>query len=693
MEPLISNVLSDLDMKSQEKIIAKLATAYDSLSGECASVSPLVSARWHPKIHNILVLLTKDGKLIFCRCKFAPGGAPEFETELIVHVLEPPENDAGENCSTVQGKLSQNLNLSVAMGAVCSDFDFGSSLFHGGVRVSHDVPLDVPIYVLCENGDIILVSVSQASINQPLVRFVRILPANEDYYSFDFLKLICLRSEKEQYQPDVICFANRVGRIFHGVCLHVPTNVLLQSNSRPQGRSVPVLLIVDSVDLELPALGKSLNTSVNLNDKRNDEYGLDFSGLDIALVPSTYIWSDPDDYQPCSIMNSYFCLHNFGIHHVRVSWLDQFRGACSSIASSDYSNANLLQALRTNTCSTEYLLLSRSLHPQAYDGVVKERVVIGLLPHRAPPSSNETATVDPNSPHAVIVIFSSKPELVTVPIPSQLSTLRQCNSDICCPSSGQGDFNCDGKCDSRLLPRPPLCPPKDSDFVATCSRSLLVTRSSWLPIMSSHDEETVITEADFFRFFLNATDVLRTSQLSRLAGLSSSVCEFADYVEGQLAAQSEEVAFLAAERDMLHTRAAELTDRHSRVLERHETLNHRLSELARRIYSIDSGLTDAEVEMGNQVRNLRDRLKSGLLVWLENIRLQYEQLAIRLGEHRRASAIRQFEGRLGIESQPTLSPTQVEHLAKVLKSEGSEIDCLVKAVGRLNLISAASFVK
>ena len=63
------------------------------------------------------------------------------------------------------------------------------------------------------------------------------------------------------------------------------------------------------------------------------------------------------------------------------------------------------------------------------------------------------------------------------------------------------------------------------------------------------------------------------------------MCRYAEYAEGQLAAQSEEVAELAAQRDSLHSRAARLTDRHARILERQEALNHRLSELARRIYS------------------------------------------------------------------------------------------------------------
>lgn len=73
--------------------------------------------------------------------------------------------------------------------------------------------------------------------------------------------------------------------------------------------------------------------------------------------------------------------------------------------------------------------------------------------------------------------------------------------------------------------------------------------------------------------------------MSHLAGLAASVWHYAEGVEGVLAVQSEEVAALADARNALHTRATQLADRHARILERQEALNHRFSELARRIYS------------------------------------------------------------------------------------------------------------
>lgn len=83
-------------------------------------------------------------------------------------------------------------------------------------------------------GDILLVSPSPSSLNKPLIRVVRILLSSEDCYTFDFDSLICLRAPQSTGSPDVICFSNRTGRIFHGICLHVP-QADLQSNSRTQG--------------------------------------------------------------------------------------------------------------------------------------------------------------------------------------------------------------------------------------------------------------------------------------------------------------------------------------------------------------------------------------------------------------------------------------------------------------------------
>ncbi|VDK38391.1 unnamed protein product [Taenia asiatica] len=216
----------------QAKIIAKLTTVFDSLSGDSVTISRLVRVRWHPYISNLLVLLVSDGRLLLCRCICSSGGSLKFEDELTIHLLEAPDHADKENRHI---KMSRGLNLSEAMGAVCCDFDFGSPLFPDEERFSRDAPLRVPIYVICENGDILLVSASPMSINKPLVRFVRILPANEDYYTFDFATIICLRSDDKENQPDIVCFANGAGRIFHGICLHIPPSVLLQSDCRPQG--------------------------------------------------------------------------------------------------------------------------------------------------------------------------------------------------------------------------------------------------------------------------------------------------------------------------------------------------------------------------------------------------------------------------------------------------------------------------
>lgn len=59
----------------------------------------------------------------------------------------------------------------------------------------------------------------------------------------------------------------------------------------------------------------------------------------------------------------------------------------------------------------------------------------------------------------------------------------------------------------------------------------------------------------------------------------------ADHVEATVAAQAEEVDHLSSHREALQERATAITERHALVLERQESLNNRLSELARRLHS------------------------------------------------------------------------------------------------------------
>lgn len=74
---------------------------------------------------------------------------------------------------------------------------------------------------------------------------------------------------------------------------------------------------------------------------------------------------------------------------------------------------DLLQKLRSKVCTVEYLLLTQSLSGQTYDSRSPGRAVIGLLPHMAPGESPP----DTNTAPTLTVVFPSKPEVVTVPLP------------------------------------------------------------------------------------------------------------------------------------------------------------------------------------------------------------------------------------------------------------------------------------
>ncbi|KAM7538013.1 hypothetical protein Aperf_G00000077566 [Anoplocephala perfoliata] len=667
----------------QAKVIAKLSTAYDGILGDSVKINRLVRVRWHPYIPNLLVFLTSDGRLQFCRLTCSSGGSLKFENELVV------------NLDASHAKSSFRVNLNEAMGTVYMDFDFGSPLFLNEARFAQDALLRVPVYTLCENGDIQLVSASPMAVNHSLVRVVRILPANEDYYTFDFDTLMCLRSADREDQPDVVCFANRGGRIFHGVCLHIPPSVLLQSNSRPQSCSVPVLYLIDSVDLDLLNLEKSFDTWTRRSDGESDvDSELDScsgSGLKLTLVPAAHIWSNFSSFPLPDIDSSYFCIHNFGIHRIRIPWMNNLREFYSSATADDDSDPNLLLKFRSEMCSVDYLLLTQSLKSQIYDERSIGRAVIGLLPGKTPSVKDDEN--DLGSP-ALTIVFGTKPGIVTIPLAARSTSLSDLSFTPIhmhrCVE--KGDPEADEEAYKMRNKTPEKAVPvglKESNFVKNCRRNLKAAESARLPIMSSLDDGANPSELEFFRLFLKATE-LYTSQMSCLAGLAASVRRYAESVEGVLAVQSEEVAALADARNALHTRATELTDRHAHILERQEALNHRLSELARRIYSVGAGLTDAEEEMRRTVRTLRDRLKSGLLGWLENIRFQHDHLAVRLREHQQAGTANitlWSSGRPSQSQQPQFSSVQVRNLVSALKVENCEIDALVKAAEKINLAS------
>lgn len=129
---------------------------FGSFSNESSTACRIVRVRWHPLISGVLTILTEAGKLLFYRCY--TGNSFKFEQSLFVLVLEQqdeceeiPTTDKANKCSPSR-KQGINLDLSAAMGAVCSDFDFGSSFFSAESKLTREAVLCMPIYIICENG-------------------------------------------------------------------------------------------------------------------------------------------------------------------------------------------------------------------------------------------------------------------------------------------------------------------------------------------------------------------------------------------------------------------------------------------------------------------------------------------------------------------------------------------------------------
>ncbi|KAL7064047.1 hypothetical protein AAHC03_04918 [Spirometra sp. Aus1] len=412
-------------------------------------------------------------------------------------------------------------------------------------------------------------------------------------------------------------------------------------------------------------------------------------------------------------MAHYLCVHQSGIHCILLPWIARLSQLCSRTSEdTSFSPADLAPLPGDHGCSAEHLLLthlgSEDLEETALPGF--SRSVIGIIPPQTPisdTSANRSGAlggsekVEEAEDNSLLVLFSSRPHVVKIVLPPSLSFNSR-------PHSVPQQSLPGGDSPDVSVPETPLVTSvslssraTESDFFRSCRR-VLSNYSIRLPVLTTDLKEDVFSEAEFIRFFVKTISCLRSSRLGRLSSLCASVYQFAEHAEGQLAAQYEAVSYLAQERDQLQRKAVSLTERHSRILERQEALNHRLSELTRRIYSIEAGLTSAEAQMRLEVQSLRDRLKSGLLGWYESMQLQYNHLTVLVEKAQTSGASGRFgrlTGNVGVAfpaapASPRrsavsddLTQVQLKNITAALKEEGSEIDSLIKAVERLNTLT------
>lgn len=89
--------------------------------------------------------------------------------------------------------------------------------------------------------------------------------------------------------------------------------------------------MIDSADLELPVLDRSLDTSFKREDTNDTDSEADASSLKLVLHPAVDLWPQNGCAPQMGLANSYFCLHSFGIHHVRITWVESLREGYSSL--------------------------------------------------------------------------------------------------------------------------------------------------------------------------------------------------------------------------------------------------------------------------------------------------------------------------------------------------------------------------
>ncbi|VDP93340.1 unnamed protein product [Echinostoma caproni] len=235
-------------------IVKRIYSAFDCID----HMSPeknrieLLRVRWHPRVKDMLVILTSDSRIFYVQCSRSSGASGigchiRFHLDLgdfqrciaDVTAYSDVENKSASSADEEDEMNSSNrscgkLDLERALGGSCVDFDFGTAVLRPGTRwrLEKDQELDCCLYLLCESGDVLRLSgcLSSAHNSSSLnIQTLHILPPSADNYGDDFCALLSFSSSHcrdlpnqmilSDAPPDVLVLANRSGRMCQGVVL------------------------------------------------------------------------------------------------------------------------------------------------------------------------------------------------------------------------------------------------------------------------------------------------------------------------------------------------------------------------------------------------------------------------------------------------------------------------------------------
>ncbi|KAG5445143.1 Nuclear pore complex protein Nup88 [Clonorchis sinensis] len=735
----VLDVASNSKKTTERSVTKRMYTAFDTTDfPELERThSQVLRVRWHPRCKDILVLLTSNSSIFYVQCCRLDGSREIRCTTLfqtgnlgILHnravdvtydgsSQSSDEFSEGDEASFTSYGRSR-LDLDGALGDTCIDFDFGAVLPKRTTksRQSGAEENDCCLYILCETGDVILVSGCLSTLQRSHLdcQLLRILPHSSDNYGEEFCSLLCLSSwtksisisvaNSMELPPDVLVLANRDGRLFHGIVLHSAG----QLSKRSEPSEGPALCLVDVVDLHLHEAAtsevKRLADAV-LDESLSPNGDISAQLPALVLEPAQSIGL-PLNLDGCSDSltpdlsypyGAYYVIHDSGIHLVRLPWLRSLCGWCQELLedplatkkeNSTNGRAGDWHSEVTHLLCAQLPISSRDrTFLQESDGRFRLLALIEL------PLANRfglplmSATGSHNSP-TLLIVRAPQPTMESYQSdPSILIDLIRLDSAEPTLKANWKRRSLDEDNVSAEHERTNFPGPSSRSEFALQLRRILRQEDLHLPLISALSLQSNLTQVQVIQFLVKTTNTLRSGSLDRLIRARNFVEQYTARLQDCLSIQYTEACQLAAERQVLQDNAKKLANRHAIILERQEMLEKRLGALACRLTGLIDEPSKAEVAMRDEVVQLRNRLQKGLKTWFASLQSKRSDITDKLTRLDRIRALGVSGQDPSMEHEP--DKAQMKSISELLKKQTHEIRTLVDTLKMISCKTSIAF--
>ncbi|CAH8528698.1 unnamed protein product [Heterobilharzia americana] len=604
------------------------------------------------------------------------------------------------------------MDLSLALGSKCIDFDFGSPQLASKRGLSEVQAQDCCLFLLYETGDVIQVCecLSVRNVNQLKINVLHILPPSIDNYGDGFCAIHCIRPVDIQEMfpfekpPDLLVLADKFGRLHNGIVLR--TNLPSQNKNVMQTSSNPsvLLCLVDIVDLDLTTneiicqeeksfqrneAGYYHTSDDILHSSNCAEYD-QFGSGSLSLEPAHLCFLDNVEFNysiaGCDFVKNrilgmkyshegYYVIHHMGIHLVSLPWMKNLSLWCSEFNNELLRDSEkyAIEGIRDWQSCVKHLFVVPSGLMIESTSKLESRTVgksnvsrpprsVTLLLVRAPIQSIESNASGTDHSYLVQSIsLTLKPDVY----------MKQQRYD-------GSDLRASGKCGSSYASG-------RSDFTSHIHQ-ILSDDDSHFPVITALNLQPGLTQQQLVQFFIKVSDALRKGPLDRLMKARSFIEQHSRRLQDLLLAQYSETAKLCSKRQNLQSRAEDLAKRQAVITERQAMLDKRMATLASRLAGLGEGPTKAEIAMHSEVLVIRDRLHKGLRQWLstlQNRRTKLERQMLLFRKIDKSSIRGSFPG-IFLKTEDSSEGNQWEVVSDELRRETVEIKMLINAVKTLN---------